>query len=164
MKAAFALVLFLAMAAADTPTVVSVRTSQVTEVSPGQSLGTQISVSVAKGYHLQANPASEDYLIATRLELKPVNAISIGKLRYPPGTPYRLSGADKDLKTYEGDFDIGFSLKVSQSASQGQHVLQGRLRYQACNSKVCLAPTSVPITLTVAVLPAKAKPPLTPKR
>jgi uncharacterized protein len=164
MKATFAPVLFLAIAAAGAPAVVSVQTSQVTEVSPGQSRETQISVSVAKGYHLQANPASEDYLIATRLELKPVNDITIGKLKYPPGTPYRLSGADKDLKTYEGDFDIGVSLKVSQSASRGEHVLQGRLHYQACNSKVCLSPTSVPITLTVAVLPAKAKPPLTPKR
>jgi hypothetical protein len=164
MKDAFAPVLFLAIAAAGPPAVVSVQTSNIIEASPGQSLEAEISVSVVKGYHLQANPASEDYLIATRLELNPVKDISIGKFKYPLGKPYRLNGADRDLKTYEGDFDIGLSLKVSQSASQGQHVLQGRLRYQACNSAVCLAPASVPVTLTVAVLPAKAKPPLTPKR
>src|SRR5262245_57518582 len=158
MKTAFALVLFLAFAVAAGPAVVSVQTSKAIEASPGQSVEIQVSVSIARGYHLQANPASEVYLIATRLEFNPGNEISVGRLRYPPSKPYRLSGADRDLKTYEGDFDIGVLLKVSRSASLGEHVLRGRLHYQACNSEVCLSPASVPVTLTLAILPAKAKP------
>ena len=134
------------------PPVVTVRAPEPVKLMAGESVESRVAVIVAAGYHLQANPASEDYLVATRLELKATEDVSIGKLNYPKGKPYRLNGADKEIQTYEGSFEIGVPLKVSGSVRSGKRVLQGRLHYQACDSKTCLFPTSVPVTVTLEIV------------
>ena len=136
------------------PPVVSTRLPEAVQLVAGESVEVPISVAVSEGYHLQANPASEDYLIPTRLELKTSGGVTVGKISYPPGKPYRLNGAEKDLQTYNGNFKITVLLKASGAAALGKRTLQGRLHYQACDSKTCLFPASVPLTITVKIVPA----------
>lgn len=158
MNSALALAwLVLAAGMPGTPSpVVFVRATENVAVRPGESVEARISVRVSEGYHVQANPASADYLVATRLKLKSLPGIIIRKVTYPPGRPYRLEGTDDDLQTYEGSFDIIVSLTVSGSARSGRRTLAGQLEYQACNSKTCLFPASVPVTIPLVVLPRKA--------
>jgi len=89
----------------------------------GELVETRVSVAVLEDYHLQANPASEYYLVPVRLELKTSGGVTVCKITYPPGKPYRLNGADKDLKTYEGNLKIGVLLKASSEAHPGKHSL-----------------------------------------
>jgi uncharacterized protein len=138
---------------------VSVLVPEAVELVQAELVETRVSVVVAEGYHLQANPASEEYLVPTRLDLKSSAGVTVSKVTYPSGKPYRLSGADKDLKTYDGNFEIGVSLKASSGARLGKHVLQGSLHYQACDSKTCFFPASVPLTLTVNVVATRRRPP-----
>jgi len=157
--ALLALAVFALEAGASRP-VVSVQVPETVQVVAGGLVEVQISVTLTNGYHLQANPASGDYLVPTRLELKAPKGVTVGKIIYPSGKPYRLNGADKDLDTYDGNFKIGVLLKSPSAARPGKRILQGRLYYQACDSKTCLFPTSVPLSLTVNV---NATPPKTPK-
>jgi uncharacterized protein len=161
MTVALLLVLTLLFAVEGGPSApkVSVRVPEVVKLTDGQLLEARVSVAVVEGYHLQANPASEEYLVPTRLDLKGSADVTVGKITYPPGKPYRLSGADKDLKTYDGNFEIGVWLKASSGARPGKHILQGRLHYQACDSRTCLFPTSVPLTITVNVVATHQKSP-----
>jgi hypothetical protein len=154
-----ALTLLFAGESGGPPRTVSVRAPEAVKLVPGELGEAQVSVAVAEGYHLQANPASEDSLVPTRLDLKGSADVTVGKITYPPGKPYRLNGADKDLKTYDGNFEIGVWLKASSGARPGKHILQGRLHYQACDSRTCLFPTSVPLTLTVNVVATQQKTP-----
>jgi DsbC/DsbD-like thiol-disulfide interchange protein len=139
------------------PPTVSVRVPEAVKLVYGELVETQVSITVAEGYHLQANPASEDYLVPTRLDLKTPAGVTVSKITYPPGKPYRLNGANNDLKTYDGNFEIGLLLKASRVARPGKHVLEGRLHYQACDSRTCLFPTSVSLTLTVNVVATHQK-------
>jgi hypothetical protein len=161
MTVALLLVLTLLFAVEGGPSApkVSVRVPEVVKLTDGQLLEARVSVAVVEGYHLQANPASEEYLVPTRLDLKGSADVTVGKITYPPGKLYRLSGADKDLKTYDGNFEIGVWLKASSGARPGKHILQGRLHYQACDSRTCLFPTSVPLTITVNVVATHQKSP-----
>jgi DsbC/DsbD-like thiol-disulfide interchange protein len=134
------------------PPVVTVRAAEPVKLIAGECVEARVAVAVAEGYHLQANPASEDYLVATRLELKADENISIGQINYPKGKPYRLNGADKEIQTYDGSFEIGVPLKAARLARPGERTLQGRLHYQACDSKTCLFPTSVPVTLILKIV------------
>jgi DsbC/DsbD-like thiol-disulfide interchange protein len=152
-----ALTLLFAVAGGDSAPAVSVRVPEAVKLVDSELVEAQVSVAVAEGYHLQANPASEDYLVPTRLDLKTPAGVTVSKITYPPGKPYRLNGADKDLKTYDGNFEIGVLLKASREARPGKYVLQGRLYYQACDSRTCLFPTSVPLTLTVNVVATHQK-------
>jgi uncharacterized protein len=140
---------------------VSVQVPEAVRLADGDAFEARISVAVAEGYHLQANPASEQFLVPTRLDLKNSGGVTVSRITYPPGKPYRLSGADKGLKTYDGNFEIGVLLKASNGARLGKHILQGSLHYQACDSSACLFPTSVPLTLTVNVVATHQKSPQT---
>lgn len=151
---------FLLLSAVDRqprPPVVTVRAPEPVKLVAGKSVEARVAIVVAEGYHLQANPASEDYLVPTRLELKAAEDISIGKINYPMGKPYLLNGADKEIQTYEGNFEIGVPLKAAGLARPGERTLQGRLHYQACDSKTCLFPTSLPVTLTLKIVEANPK-------
>jgi len=156
MKAAFlGLLLILspsAMAAAGKrPPVVSVRTPEIVEIVAGQTGQAHWTVVIAEGFHVQANPASQPYLIPTKLELMAANGITPGNPVYPKGKPYRLNGDSSDLSTYEGTFKIDIPLKADEQAEPGQSVLHGKLSYQACDARMCLAPTFVSIELSVLV-------------
>ena len=154
-----ALALLFAVEGGASPPMVSVLVPETVKLVAGEFIEVQISVTITEGYHLQANPASEDYLVPTRLELKSSGDVTVSNITYPPGKPYRLNGADKDLQTYEGNFEIGVLVKASSVARSGKRILQGRLHYQACDSKTCLFPTSVPLALTVRVVPSHRKAP-----
>ena len=152
-----ALPLLFALEGGDSAPVVSVWVPEAVKLAAGELVEARVSVAVAEGYHLQANPASEDYLFPTRLDLRTPAGVTVSKITYPPGKPYRLNGADKVLKTYEGNFEIGVLLKAPRGGRPGKHVLEGRLHYQACDSRTCLFPTSISLTLTVDVVATHQK-------
>lgn len=155
---AFALLAGAAPGAGRGP-VVTVESPKRVVLAPGGSSEARIAVLVAGGFHLQANPASEEYLVPTRLELAKGSDVWPGKPIYPPGRPYRLSGASSDLSTYEGRFEIRLPLEASARARPGERALTGRLHYQACDAKSCLFPASVAVELRVTVSPpARLKP------
>lgn len=108
----------------------------------GETATVQLRVTVAEGYHVQANPASDEFLLPLRLELPTGEGFEFGAPDYPEGTPYRLQGADSDLLTYDGSFAV--TIPITAIAA-GEFEIAGRLAYQACNSSRCLFPTSLPI-------------------
>ena len=107
-----------------------------------------VSITVADGFHVQANPASGEFLVPLTLELDPQEGLNIGRPAYPAGTAYRLEGTDSDLMTYEGTFAVKIPIKVARS---GRFDMKGKLSFQACDSKRCLIPSSVPVVFGVVV-------------
>jgi hypothetical protein len=133
------------------PAVVRVLPPEAVLVVPGGSADVRLEVTVAPGFHVQANPASEPYLIPLKLELKPAPGLRPGKVTYPPGRPYRLRGATSDLSTYGGSFDVRVHLEAEKGAATGERRVEGSLRYQACDDRVCLRPASVAVEIPVTV-------------
>lgn len=138
------------LAASKRPAVISVETTPVT-VAPGHSAEAEISIKVKTGYHVQANPASEEYLIPTKLEIQTVDGLQIGAPVYPKGQSFKLEGSDQALSTYQNSFVIKVLIQADAKAQAGDKTLQGTLRYQACDARSCLFPDSVPVQLTVTV-------------
>ena len=134
------------------PAIVQVEAPPAQDVSPGTSARVRIKVVVADGYHVQANPASEPFLIPLRLGLDDAEGMRVGQVVYPPGQPYYLQGAPTPLATYSGAFHVEAPLSIDPSVRQGVHVLSGRLYYQACNDRTCLQPASVAVSLVLRVI------------
>ncbi len=59
-------------------------------LAPGGWAEARLIVAVADGFHLQANPSSEEYLVPTKLELVASGGLEPGNPIYPPARPYRL--------------------------------------------------------------------------
>ncbi len=133
------------------PPLVAVKTSPV-KLMAGGATQARITLVVADGYHVQANPASDEFLIPLRLDLRGRDGVRVGKPAYPTGRVYRLPGTDTDWLTYAGTLEIAVPLEARGSASEGERVLRGVVRYQACDDRRCLFPASVSVTLPVRVV------------
>jgi hypothetical protein len=94
------------------------------------------------GYHVNSHTPKSELLIATALTLQPATGVQAGSLSYPAGQPYSFSFDPTDkLDVYAGDFTI----KLPVVAAAGQHVVDGSLRYQACNNASCYPPRTLPV-------------------
>ena len=151
--------LLLALAApapSSLPAIVRVATPAVAIVA-GERGEIEIVASITEGFRIQANPASEPFLVPARLELPGDGRVRVGAPVYPPGKAYRLRGADEDLSVYEGRLVIRVPLEARAAAgdeSPGETVLDGRLHYQACNELVCLRPSSAAVQVRVSLRPS----------
>jgi len=156
--------LLAAQAPAIPKVVVSVQVPDVVQVAAGQSGEARIVATIANGFKIQANPASDRFLIPARLRFEPDDRVRVGDPEYPAGKPYRLQGAKTDMSVYEKSVEIRVPLEAIGSgkgaaASSLETTLQGSLRFQACNAVVCLKPASVPVMVRVRIEPGVTTPP-----
>jgi len=125
-------------------------------VHPNASLKLAVVAKVTPGYHINDHKPTLDYLIPTELTLAPPPQATVEQVVYPKGEPKKFAFSDMPLSVYEGSVAIGALLKAGRTAKPGVYALQGKLTYQACNDHACLPPASVPVTLTLKVVPRRA--------
>ena len=120
-------------------------------VAAGTSSTVHIPVRVEDGHRVQANPASNEFLVPLELDIDEHEVLVIGSPVYPKGEPYFLEGADESLMTYAGEFEIVVEVSAGDGAAPGNYVVSGELHFQACNARMCLFPASVPVELQIVV-------------
>lgn len=126
-------------------------TPQETTLTRGESGDAVVSLKIANGYHVNANPPTYSYLIPTELELQPSAGITVQFITYPDPLTKKFPFAEKPLNVYEGDTLVKANLKVDTAAQPGKHNLSAKLRVQACDDKVCYAPGAVDLTIPVNI-------------
>ena len=121
------------------------------EIKAGASAETSVKLTIASGYHINANPPSFSYLKATELAVEPVEGITPGKPVYPASVTRKFAFSKDPLAVYEGDAEIKLPLSAAGNAKKGAQTLKGRLRIQACDEEACYPPrtieTSIPVTV-----------------
>ena len=117
----------------------------------GESTMVAIPVVVADGYHVQSHPAANEFLVPLEVKIESGEDVIIGSPAYPSAHIYRLTGTEEDLLTYKGTVLIEISVAVPPSVSPGDRTVSGTVRYQACDSRMCFAPASIPVEFTVVV-------------
>jgi thiol:disulfide interchange protein DsbD len=122
-------------------------------VSSTKGAEASIVLNVMKGFHIQANPASNPQLIATTLTVEPSENLTAGAPVYPPGKAYRLAATGTEVMTYDGKILITLPVTAAATAKPGQYELKGKLRYQACNEKTCFFPMVLDVNVPVTVTP-----------
>lgn len=155
MRSAFLITVLLAAAAWAAPRVepVVLTTGRIDTVyaAPGDTVTAQLPLVVAKGYHVNANPASSEFYIPLEVLLPDSGAIQAGTPRYPAGKTWRLEGTDEDLLVYGGQFEIAVPLIVSPQTGPGEYAVRGTIEFQACDDRMCLMPDARPVALWVRV-------------
>lgn len=106
---------------------------------PGAGL-LRIEARVAEGWHVNSHKPSEDYLIATSVTLDAAPGVTFGEPRYPEGRSLKFAFSESPLSVYEGRFAVEAPLRWTAGAAPS---VSGRLEFQSCNDKQCLAPASV---------------------
>ncbi|HLL16719.1 MAG TPA: protein-disulfide reductase DsbD domain-containing protein [Pyrinomonadaceae bacterium] len=121
------------------------------EARAGETVEAAVRLSIASGYHVNANPATERFLIPTSLEVEPEAGILVGKIIYPKPLTKKFSFAETPLAVYEGDARITMSVRVPRDAAPAQHALAARLRVQPCDDEKCYPPTTIETSIPVMI-------------
>jgi thiol:disulfide interchange protein DsbD len=132
---------------------VNVSTSlSVKTIHPGSQFHASVVLDVTDGWHINAHTPSFDYLIGTALDLTPPEGVTIVEVRYPSVKKLTFAFAEDALDVYEGRSPITLTIKVSKERPPGRHIIPGKLRVQACNDQVCLAPSTVDVEIPFEVV------------
>lgn len=110
-----------------------------------------VTISIAKGYHVNANPATYNYLIATEVTPGHAEEITVGKPVYPTAVKQKFQFADDPLAVYEGETQIKLPLTAAANAAKGAHSLPLNIRVQACDQEKCFPPDTLRTTASVEI-------------
>lgn len=116
---------------------------------PALSPPASVELVVAPGYHINANPATFPYLIATEVQPGKVDGVTVGaKLTYPQPKMETFSFAEKPLAVYEGSVTIPIPLTAAAGA-KGQRTIPFKIRVQACDTEKCYPPATLDAALPI---------------
>ena len=124
--------------------------SSPSEASAGSVFEVEARLKVEAGWHVNANPASESYLIPTAIESAddPFTLLSV---EYPSGEPKSFAFSESPLKVYEGEASFRLSVQAPSDAA-GDMQLTIRVRYQACNNELCREPMSQEASISIRIV------------
>jgi thiol:disulfide interchange protein DsbD len=125
--------------------------------APGSTLEVPVQLDIAAGFHINAEKPTYDYMIPTRLEWASP-PFKVAGIQYPPAEKreFEFQPGDK-LDVYEGVVKIVSRFQIPKTVKPVKLTLQGKLRYQACDNKVCYPPVTVPFQVPVEIVKAAAK-------
>ncbi len=130
-------------------TIVQVNVPEIT-AQPGKSAEIKVFISVKKGYHIQANQVTDEFIIPTTMEIETQEIIVTEKQIFPPSRKFKLPGASDPLLVYEGDFVITIPIKVHE-VKNGRYDLPAKLSYQACDERMCYAPKTIVFSVGIVI-------------
>lgn len=156
MKQTLAILLLFATAVAQAPlakkTWITLAPIAQVSVARGKATNAEIKFTVTKGYHVNSNKPTAEFLIPTSVTFQPANNLTIGKIAYPVGHDFALSFDPKQkLNVYTGDVAVNVPIIAAKNAKPGTYKLTGELEYQACNDYSCFPPRKAPLEVTVVV-------------
>ena len=122
-------------------------------IHAGTDVRLALQVALPKGFHVQSNKPRDPLLIATELTIDPPPGVSVSEIVFPTPVDLKQAGADQPLAVFEERFLICARVAIAPTVS-GDVVVPARLRYQACDDKMCFAPTNLTTQWTLRVVPA----------
>jgi hypothetical protein len=129
---------------------VKVASAPVT-ISLNSSAEAVVTLSISPGFHINANPATFSYLIATEVMPGKVAGITAGSPTYPAPVKKKFQFAEQPLAVYEGHIPIKLTLRADKNTTTGPLSVPLTVRVQACDEEKCFPPASVNSTISVMV-------------
>lgn len=132
-------------------------TASVRQIVPGKPFEILVTLNIKQPYHVNANPASEKFLIPTTVSMEPVAGMTFAQPQYPQGhqREFAFTGGKK-IAVYEGKTVIRIVATPAKGLKAGSVTIRGKVNYQACDEKSCYPPGDIPFTLQLKVGKASA--------
>ncbi len=97
-----------------------------------------VTLQVDEEYHINANPASLDYLIPTSVNF---DRLTAAQIKYPKPVQFEPAFAAEGLNVYEGSTSV-VAIFPKGILKEAQTV-RGSVTAQACNAQICLPPANL---------------------
>jgi len=115
-------------------------------VAAGKPSQVALHFRIAQGLHINSNKPSDDFLIPTEFSIPDGAGVRLASATYPAGTVIALPiDPTTKLSVYTGEFII----QARIVATAGNHLVQGKLHYQACDNNQCMPPKTITVAIDV---------------
>ncbi|HEY0757808.1 MAG TPA: protein-disulfide reductase DsbD domain-containing protein [Acidisarcina sp.] len=115
-------------------------------VPAGKPFSTDLHFRVDPGLHINSHSPHEKSLIPTNLLVVEEPGLKVQSVDFPVGAEYSFAFSPAEKLSIYSD---QFVLRAHLTAERGEHLLQGVLRYQACDSNSCYPPKTIPVAIDV---------------
>ena len=126
-------------------------------VRSGQRISLVLDVQLGPRLHVYAPGVQSDY-IPIEWSMKESPALTVRPATYPSSKMLRLEAIKETVPVYQDTFRLVRDVTVARDAAvrplldaEGKLAIEGVLRYQACDDKVCYPPETVPVHWTLQV-------------
>jgi hypothetical protein len=115
-------------------------------IPAGKSTAVALHFRVASGLHINSHAPKDQFLIPTALTIPAESGVKLESASYPQGTDFTLpSDPQAKLSVYTGEFAV----QTRITAAPGDHLVQAKLRYQACDQQQCMPPKTATVAIDV---------------
>jgi hypothetical protein len=129
-----------------TPPAVRYLYPEQVSIPAGRPAVVELHFRIRDGLHINSHLPLEKSLIRTELVVVEPAGLKVDAVDFPPGADYALRALPKQkLSVYTGEV----VLRAHVTARAGEHLMQGALRYQACDADSCYPPKQAPLALDV---------------
>ena len=99
-------------------------------------------------------PVKEGDLIPTEFTFGDQSRIHIKDFLFPFTENKKFNYTAEPVAVFSGEIYVKANLTVPKSTPLGEQTLRGQLTYQACSVSSCLPPESLPLSISLTVVPA----------
>lgn len=118
---------------------------QVT-LTAGKASDVELHFRIAEGLHINSHTPKDEYLIPTSFSIPDGLGVRLDRVNYPEGKEFKLpSDPENKLSVYTNEFVI----QARIVAEPGNHLVEAKLRFQACNDTQCMPPKTIPVAIDV---------------
>ncbi|MGA7342276.1 MAG: protein-disulfide reductase DsbD domain-containing protein [Terracidiphilus sp.] len=131
---------------ADGPDAVAYLFPEQVTVAAGRPSPVALHFRIAPGLHINSHTPSDNTLIPATLNIPVSSGVRLDAASYPAGTEMSFP---IDPKTKLSVYTGAFVIQARIVAAPGDHLVKGRLRYQACDRSECMPPKSITVAIDV---------------
>ena len=118
---------------------------QVT-VTAGKASPVTLHFRIRQDLHINSHTPKDSYLIPTVFSIPEDSGVRLEGATYPAGSEFTIPiYPSTKLSVYTGEFAI----RARIVATPGNHLVEAKLRYQACDQSVCLPPKTITVPIDV---------------
>lgn len=99
-----------------------------------------IELTIADGWHINANPPHPEFAIPTEVKITSEQKIKMTKVKYPKHEELAVEGQDEKTHVYGHRVIIYAMLEIAADETAEEAELTVEVKVQACNSKTCEPP------------------------
>ncbi len=125
-------------------------------VRPGTAERIAAHVRLPETLHVQSNAPRDPSFIPTVLTIEPPLGVRVTEIVYPKAKDLVQEGLPEPLTVFDHEFAIGVELQVDETVAPGTLEVPGELRYQACDERMCYAPSRADVRWSLRVVTAGA--------
>jgi hypothetical protein len=115
-------------------------------VPSGKSSPVALHFRIAEGLHINSHLPKDDFLIPTVFSIPETSGVRLEAADYPAGKEFTLPvEPGSKLSVYTGEFTI----QARVVAQTGDHLVEAKLHYQACDQNACLPPKTITVPIDV---------------